>query len=106
MRAKLTFVFFLLLLIGCSTSTTSNSPPTTYSPPGESESEITQKWSKVRVGMTKDQITQILGKPTGIQYSSSGESWSYSDPRAIAGGITFNLSDQTNTVSSFSSPSF
>jgi len=55
------------------------------------------KVEQVKVGQTKEQVEQILGKPTGTQFSANDEevwvySYSYTKETLVATNYTFRLS--------------
>ncbi len=70
-----------------------------YSQPGQLKWEDKQNWRRLRSGMTKDEVTFLLGEPDRIDKYSSFEVWSYGYP----GGGDVSYSSQ-GRVDAWSEP--
>ena len=58
------------------------------------------QWRKLRIGMTMDQVRQILGEPPKVNVRSYSIIWYY--PSALGGNVDFNTS--TRKVDGWSEP--
>ena len=56
-----------MILTACETT-----DPKKATPKGPPEQQL-------KVGMTKEEVTKLLGKPRGVMNSNMGETWSYND---------------------------
>ena len=61
----------LMALAGCSTKSAEEPAPAAAAAPAPAGSKLAQ----VKVGMTKKQVTDILGSPTDENSYSSGKAW-------------------------------
>jgi hypothetical protein len=60
-----------------------------------------QRWRQLKIGMTKDEVTAILGEPPKINASNSGDMWFYPDGLGGLGSVSFR---NRETVTSWSEP--
>ncbi len=89
----------LLLVIGCVLVKPSTDPTV------QTKRQITYNWSQIADYFTKNEVENILGPPTDIQYSEEAEIWKYEyDISRSYGTVSFRGSD--NRVWFYSKPSF
>jgi hypothetical protein len=60
-----------------------------------------QAWRQLKIGMTKNEVTAILGEPPKINASNMGDTWFYPDSLGGLGSVSFR---DRETVNSWSEP--
>jgi outer membrane murein-binding lipoprotein Lpp len=60
-----------------------------------------QTWRQLKIGMTKAEVTAILGEPPKINASNIGDTWLYPDGLGGLGSVSFR---NRETVNSWNEP--
>jgi hypothetical protein len=72
-------------------------PKTRSEPSSSGNWRNKDNWRSLQKGMTKLQVTQLLGEPPKVNVDSYGDTWYY--PNALGGQVSFSDSDLLKTWS-------